>query len=60
MGANYLLPFKLMKNDMVLTNSICVHAKKAGEFRLMCILTLQNKMTKIMANEKTTNNFRSF
>ena len=41
-----------MKDDLVLTNSSGIHAKKAGEFGLMSILMLQNKMTKIVTNQK--------
>ena len=41
-----------MNEDLVLTNSSGVHAKKAGEFGLMSILMLQNQMTKIVTNQK--------
>ena len=41
-----------MFNDLVLTNSSGVHAKKAGEYGLMSILMLQNHMTKIVTNQK--------
>ena len=41
-----------MKDGLVLTNSSGVHAKKAGEFGLMSILMLQNKMTQIVTNPK--------
>ena len=51
-GVNHLSPFDWMKDDLVLTNSSGVHAKKAGEFGLMSILMLQNKMTKIITNQK--------
>ena len=51
-GVNHLLPFNWMKDDLVLTNSSGVHAKKAGEFGLMSILMLQNQMTKIATNQK--------
>ena len=51
-GVNHLLPFNWMKDDLVLTNSSGVHAKKAGEFGLMSILMLQNQMTKIVTNQK--------
>ena len=51
-GVNHLSPFDWMKNDLVLTNSSGVHAKKAGEFGLMSILMLQNQMTKIVTNQK--------
>ena len=51
-GVNHLSPFDWMSKDLVLTNSSGVHAKKAGEFGLMSILMLQNKMTKIITNQK--------
>ena len=51
-GVNHLYPFGWMKEDLVLTNSSGVHAKKAGEFGLMSILMLQNQMTKIVTNQK--------
>ena len=51
-GVNHLSPFDWMKDDLILTNSSGVHAKKAGEFGLMSILMLQNQMTKIVTNQK--------
>jgi len=54
-GVNHLLPFNWMKDDLVLTNSSGVHAKKAGEFGLMSILMLQNQVTKIVTNQKNKN-----
>ena len=51
-GINHLSPFNWMKDDIVLTNSSGVHAKKAGEFGLMSILMLQNHMTRIITNQK--------
>ncbi len=51
-GVNHLSPFDWMKEDLVLTNSSGVHAKKAGEFGLMSILMLQNQMTNIITNQK--------
>ena len=41
-GVNHLSPFDWMSEDLVLTNSSGVHAKKAGEFGLMSIL-MQNR-----------------
>ena len=41
-----------MNEDLVLTNSSGVHAKKAGEFGLMTVLMLQNHMTRIVTNQK--------
>ena len=51
-GVNHLSPFDWMKEDLVLTNSSGVHAKKAGEFGLMCILMLQNHMTRLVTHQK--------
>ena len=51
-GVNHLFPFDWMKEGLVLTNSSGVHAKKAGEFGLMSILMLQNKMTQIVTNQR--------
>ena len=51
-GVNHLSPFDWMMEDLVLTNSSGVHAKKAGEFGLMSILMLQNQMTRIFTIQK--------
>jgi phosphoglycerate dehydrogenase-like enzyme len=51
-GVNHLSPFDWMKEDLILTNSSGVHAKKAGEFGLMSILMLQNQITRIVTNQK--------
>jgi len=51
-GVNHLAPFDWMGDDLVLTNSSGIHAKKAGEFGLMSILMLQNQMTRIITNQK--------
>ena len=51
-GVNHLSPFDWIKNNLVLTNSSGVHAKKAGEFGLMSILMLQNHMTRVITNQK--------
>ena len=50
-GVNHLSPFDWMNEDLVLTNSSGVHAKKAGEFGLMTVLMLQNHMTRIVTNQ---------
>ena len=54
-GVEHLLPLDWMFDDLVLTNSSGVHAKKAGEYGLMAILMLQNHMTKIVTNQKIKN-----
>ena len=51
-GVNHLSPFDWMKDDLVLTNSSGVHAKKAGEFGLMSILMLKNHMTRFATHQK--------
>ena len=51
-GVNHLSPFNWMNEDLVLTNSSGVHAKKAGEFGLMSILMLQNHITRLVTNQK--------
>ena len=51
-GIEHLLPLDWMFDNLVLTNSSGVHAKKAGEYGLMAILMLQNHMTKIITNQK--------
>ena len=51
-GVNHLSPFDWMNDNLILTNSSGVHAKKAGEFGLMSILMLQNHITKIVSNQK--------
>ena len=51
-GVEHLLPLDWMSDDLVLTNSSGVHAKKASEYGLMSILMLQNHMTKIITNQK--------
>ena len=47
-----MLPLDWMFDDLVLTNSSGVHAKKAGEYGLMSVLMLQNHMPKIITNQK--------
>jgi phosphoglycerate dehydrogenase-like enzyme len=51
-GVEHLAPFEWMFNDLRLTNSSGVHAKKAGEYGLMSILMLQNHLPKIITNQK--------
>jgi phosphoglycerate dehydrogenase-like enzyme len=47
-----LLPFNWASDELKITNSSGVHAKKAGEYGLMSILMLQNHMPKIITNQK--------
>ena len=51
-GVEHLATFAWMFNDLRLTNSSGVHAKKAGEYGLMSILMLQNHLPKIITNQK--------
>jgi len=51
-GVEHLSPFDWMFENLVLTNSSGVHAKKAGEYGLMSVLMLQNHMPKIITNQK--------
>ena len=51
-GVEHLSPFNWILDNLTLTNSSGVHAKKAGEYGLMSILMLQNHMPKIITNQK--------
>jgi phosphoglycerate dehydrogenase-like enzyme len=51
-GVEHLSPFNWMLNNLTLTNSSGVHAKKAGEYGLMSVLMLQNHMPRIITNQK--------
>ena len=51
-GVEHLYPFSWALNQLKITNSSGVHAKKAGEYGLMSILMLQNHMPKIITNQK--------
>jgi len=51
-GVEHLSPFNWTFDELIITNSSGVHAKKAGEYGLMSVLMLQNHMTKIITNQK--------
>ena len=51
-GVEHLSPFNWAFDDLTITNSSGVHAKKAGEYGLMSILMLQNHIPKIITNQK--------
>ncbi len=51
-GVEHLSPFNWMFDNLILTNSSGVHAKKAGEYGLMSVLMLQNHMPKLITNQK--------
>ena len=50
-GVEHLSPFKWVFDDLIITNSSGVHAKKAGEYGLMSILMLQNHIPQIITNQ---------
>jgi phosphoglycerate dehydrogenase-like enzyme len=51
-GVEHLSPFNWAFDELTITNSSGVHAKKAGEYGLMSILMLQNHIPKIISNQK--------
>jgi phosphoglycerate dehydrogenase-like enzyme len=51
-GVEHLFPFDWTYDDLKITNSSGVHAKKAGEYGLMSVLMLQNHLPKIITNQK--------
>ena len=51
-GVEHLSPFSWTFDNLTITNSSGVHAKKAGEYGLMSILMLQNHIPKIITNQK--------
>ena len=51
-GVEHISPFEWAPDELTITNSSGVHAKKAGEYGLMSVLMLQNHMPKIITNQK--------
>ena len=51
-GVEHLFPFDWTYDNLKITNSSGVHAKKAGEYGLMSVLMLQNHLPKIISNQK--------
>jgi phosphoglycerate dehydrogenase-like enzyme len=51
-GVEHISPFQWASEELIITNSSGVHAKKAGEYGLMSVLMLQNHMPKIITNQK--------
>ena len=51
-GVEHLFPFDWTYDNLKITNSSGVHAKKAGEYGLMSVLMLQNHLPKIITNQK--------
>ena len=47
-----MFPFDWTYDNLKITNSSGVHAKKAGEYGLMSVLMLQNHLPKIITNQK--------
>ena len=53
-GVEHISPFEWAPDELTITNSSGVHAKKAGEYGLMSVLMLQNHMPKIITNQKNS------
>jgi glyoxylate/hydroxypyruvate reductase A len=51
-GINHLLPLDWLPRGAVLTNSRGIHGEKADEYTLMAILMLNNRMPRIMNNQR--------
>ncbi|MBC8295217.1 MAG: D-2-hydroxyacid dehydrogenase [Pelagibacterales bacterium] len=52
-GVEHISPFQWAPDELTITNSSGVHAKKAGEYGLMSVLMLQNHIPKIITNQKS-------
>jgi phosphoglycerate dehydrogenase-like enzyme len=51
-GVEHLCPLDWMPKESVLVNSKGVHADKCGEFGLMSVLMLHNRIPRIMSNQQ--------
>ncbi len=51
-GVEHLLPMDWLPDGVTLTNNKGVHAAKAGEFGLMGVLMLHNKVPALMTNQR--------
>jgi phosphoglycerate dehydrogenase-like enzyme len=51
-GVNHLLPLDWLPAGAVLTNSRGVHGAKAGEYAIMAVLALNNRLPEIVTNQK--------
>lgn len=47
-GIEYLRPFDWLPKDIAITNNKGIHRQKAGEYILMCILMLNNRIPALM------------
>ena len=52
-GIEHLLPLNWLPENVVLTNNKGVHADKAGEYGLMAILMLHNRLPQIVSNQRS-------
>jgi phosphoglycerate dehydrogenase-like enzyme len=52
-GVEHISPFQWAPDELTITNSSGVHAKKAGEYGLMSVLMLQNHIPKIITNQRS-------
>jgi phosphoglycerate dehydrogenase-like enzyme len=51
-GVNHLLPLDWLPQGAVLTNSRGVHGAKAGEYAIMAVLALNNRLPEIVTNQR--------
>lgn len=51
-GVEHMLPLDWLPQQVALTNNKGVHAEKAGEYGLMAVLMLHNRMTAIVTNQR--------
>ncbi len=51
-GVEHLCPMDWVPDGMTITNNKGAHADKAGEFALMAVLMLHNKMPAILSNQR--------
>ncbi len=54
-GIEHLCPMDWLPTGVTLTNNKGAHTDKAGEFALMAVLMLHNKMPRILSNQRETN-----
>jgi phosphoglycerate dehydrogenase-like enzyme len=51
-GVEHLCPMDWVPEGLVITNNKGAHANKAGEYALMAVLMLHNKMPAILSNQR--------
>jgi phosphoglycerate dehydrogenase-like enzyme len=54
-GVEHLCPMDWVPKGLVITNNKGAHADKAGEYALMAVLMLHNKMPTILTNQRSGN-----